>query len=91
MTTNQFTSNRISSVFSLIRQSLNGEQQVYTTGSIRRAVILLAIPMMLEMCMESVFAVVDIYFVKPLRQACHIYRRPHGIGYYHCLLAGHWH
>ena len=36
MTTNQFTSNRISSVFSLIRQSLNGEQQVYTTGSIRR-------------------------------------------------------
>ena len=66
MTTNQFTSNRISSVFSLIRQSLNGEQQVYTTGSIRRAVILLAIPMMLEMCMESVFAVVDIYFVSHL-------------------------
>ncbi|MEO5893088.1 MAG: MATE family efflux transporter [Ferruginibacter sp.] len=66
MTTYQITSNRISSIISLIRQSLNGEQQDYTTGSIRRAVILLAIPMMLEMCMESVFAVVDIYFVSHL-------------------------
>ncbi|MEP7108216.1 MAG: MATE family efflux transporter [Ferruginibacter sp.] len=66
MTTYQITSNRISSIFSLIRQSLNGELQDYTTGSIRKAVILLAIPMMLEMCMESVFAIVDIYFVSHL-------------------------
>ena len=55
-----------SNIFSLIRQSLNGEVQDYTTGSIRRAVILLAIPMMLEMGMESVFALVDIYFVSHL-------------------------
>jgi putative MATE family efflux protein len=55
-----------SNIFSLIRQSLNGELQDYTTGSIRRAVILLAIPMMLEMSMESVFALVDIYFVSHL-------------------------
>ncbi len=54
---------RINHFFSLIRQSLKGEIQDYTTGSIRRAVVLLAIPMVLEMCMESVFAVVDIYFV----------------------------
>jgi putative MATE family efflux protein len=63
MLNNQTTYKRF---FSLIRQSLNGETQDYTTGSIRRAVILLAIPMVLEMCMESVFAVVDIFFVSHL-------------------------
>ncbi|MEP6711742.1 MAG: MATE family efflux transporter [Ferruginibacter sp.] len=66
MTYNQIFTNRISRIFSIIKHSLNGEQQDYTTGSIRRAVILLAIPMMLEMCMESVFAVVDIFFVSHL-------------------------
>lgn len=64
--TNLLPSSRISKITSLILQSLNGELQDYTTGSIRKAVILLAIPMMLEMCMESVFAVVDIYFVSHL-------------------------
>ncbi len=63
MASNQPSAYRLSNIFSIIRLSLNGEQQDYTTGSIRRAVILLAIPMMLEMCMESVFAVVDIFFV----------------------------
>lgn len=65
MHTEQSTS-KLSGIISLIRQSLNGEILDYTQGSIRRAVILLAIPMMLEMCMESVFAVVDIYFVSHL-------------------------
>ncbi|MEP7279934.1 MAG: MATE family efflux transporter [Bacteroidota bacterium] len=60
------TASKSARIYSLIRQSLNGEQLDYTTGSIRRAVILLAIPMMLEMCMESVFAVVDIFFVSHL-------------------------
>jgi len=53
-------------IFSIIRQSLNGEEMDYTQGSIRRAVILLAIPMMLEMGMESIFAIVDIFFVSHL-------------------------
>lgn len=66
MSSNQNSSYRLSNIFSLIRQSLKGEELDYTTGSIRRAVILLAIPMMLEMCMESVFAVVDIFFVSHL-------------------------
>jgi len=53
----------IKSFFSLFKLALSGEQQDYTQGSIRRAVFLLAVPMILEMCMESVFAVVDIFFV----------------------------
>ena len=54
--------------FSLIKESLNGEQQDYTQGSIRKAVFLLAVPMILELSLESVFAVVDIFFVGKLGQ-----------------------
>ena len=58
--------NKLSRIYAVIKQSLNGETVDYTQGSIRKAVILLAIPMVLEMCMESVFAVVDIFFVSHL-------------------------
>lgn len=58
--------NKLSSLFSVIRQSLNGEEQDYTQGSIRKAVFLLAIPMILELSLESVFAVVDMFFVGKL-------------------------
>jgi putative MATE family efflux protein len=54
--------------YRFIKESLNGEQQDYTTGSIPRAVFLLAIPMMLEMGLESVFALVDMFFVGKLGQ-----------------------
>ncbi len=59
---------KINRIYTLIRQSLNGEQQDYTQGSIAKAVFLLAVPMILELSLESVFAVVDIFFVSKLGQ-----------------------
>ncbi|GAB4200393.1 MAG: MATE family efflux transporter [Wenzhouxiangellaceae bacterium] len=50
----------------LWRIALRGEERNYTRGPIKRAVFLLAVPMILEMAMESVFAVVDIFFVSRL-------------------------
>jgi putative MATE family efflux protein len=55
--------NRFYYFLSLFKQALQGEHQDYTRVSIRRAVFMLAIPMIMEMIMESVFAVVDLYFV----------------------------
>lgn len=54
------------SAWATIRESLRGSEQDFTEGSIGRAVVLLAIPMVLEMALESVFALVDIYFVSHL-------------------------
>jgi putative MATE family efflux protein len=59
------------SIFSFIRQALNGETVDYTVGSIRRAVLMLAIPMILEMGLESVFALVDLFFVGHLPNSKH--------------------
>src|SRR6185436_8789334 len=53
-------------ILTAIKLSLNGEQQDYTQGSIRKAIFLLAIPMILEFSLESVFALVDMFFVGKL-------------------------
>ncbi|MEP6682862.1 MAG: MATE family efflux transporter, partial [Parafilimonas sp.] len=57
--------------FSLIVQAIKGVEMDYTKGSIRKAIMMLAIPMILEMCMESVFALVDLFFVGHLPNAEH--------------------
>lgn len=52
--------------YTFITSAIKGEEQDFTTISLKRAVVLLAIPMMLELALESVFAVVDIFFVNKL-------------------------
>jgi putative MATE family efflux protein len=53
-------------IWSAIKESLKGSHRNYTTGPIGRSIFLLAIPMVLEMLMESIFAVVDIFWVSHL-------------------------
>ena len=55
-------------LYAVFRMSLNGEQRDYTQGNLSKAIILLAIPMILEFGLESVFAVVDMFFVSKLGQ-----------------------
>ncbi|WP_316829333.1 MATE family efflux transporter [Pedobacter aquatilis] len=65
------TQGKLSSFFELLLQSIKGHEVDLTSISIKRAIILLAIPMMLEMAMESVFALVDLYFVGHLENSSH--------------------
>src|SRR2546422_11177645 len=50
-------------LWSSIRESLRGSHQDFTTGNLNRAILLLAVPMVLEMVLESLFAVVDVFWV----------------------------
>ncbi|GAB3641493.1 MATE family efflux transporter [Spirosoma arcticum] len=49
--------------FRLFLAALRGSETNFTSGSINRAIFMLSVPMILEMVMESLFAVVDIFFV----------------------------
>jgi putative MATE family efflux protein len=54
------------SIFRLFKEAVKGSEQNFTEGSINRAIFLLSIPMILEMAMESLLAVVDIFFISKL-------------------------
>ena len=53
-------------IWSILKEAIRGEEQDYTAIGVRRAIVLLSIPMVLEMGMEAVFALVDIFFVSKL-------------------------
>ncbi len=57
---------RVFGFWSSLREAVVGSRQDFTEGSIERAIVLLAVPMVLEMCMESLFGVVDVFWVAHL-------------------------
>jgi putative MATE family efflux protein len=59
----QPTDGEARSLWPAVREALRGSHQDYTTGSLNRTILLLAIPMVLEMVLESLFAVVDVAWV----------------------------
>jgi len=62
-TPNETMAAPLPSYWTSIREALRGSHQDFTTGNLNRAIILLAIPMVLEMVLESLFAVVDVFWV----------------------------
>jgi putative MATE family efflux protein len=66
MTNNSQPESRWQRIRRVLRQAIQGEEQDFTQGSIDRAIVLLSIPMILEMAMESMFAVADAYFVSKI-------------------------
>ncbi|MFZ8976955.1 MAG: MATE family efflux transporter, partial [Pseudohongiellaceae bacterium] len=61
------TTTKLRDAWHLFKRAIAGDSEInYTEGSIARVTLLLAIPMILEMAMESVFAIVDIFFVAKL-------------------------
>ncbi len=63
MTSASTTTQEPQSLWSTVKEAIRGSHQDYTEAPIGRAVVLLAVPMVLEMMMESVFVVADVFFV----------------------------
>jgi putative MATE family efflux protein len=59
----------IRSFFNDLKEAVSGTEQDFTEGRLSRAILLLSIPAVLEMIMESIFVIVDIYFVSKLGSA----------------------
>jgi len=57
---------RLKTLLHDVRESVSGTEQDFTEGRLSRAILLLSIPAVLEMIMESVFVIVDIFFVSKL-------------------------
>jgi putative MATE family efflux protein len=66
MSTSNIAEARVPGLWSSLREAVMGSSQDFTQGSISRAIVLLAVPMVLEMIMESLFGVVDVFWVAHL-------------------------
>jgi putative MATE family efflux protein len=64
--TQRVSISRTSNIFRLLKEAISGQERDYTVGSINKAIFMLSVPMILEMAMESLFAVVDVFFVAKL-------------------------
>jgi putative MATE family efflux protein len=63
---NNSQSNIFSSFFSNLRIAISGSEKEFTTGNLNRAIFMLSVPMILEMVMEALFAIVDVFFVSQI-------------------------
>jgi putative MATE family efflux protein len=62
----KYYKSKLKTFFRDVREAVSGTEQDFTEGKLSRAILLLSIPAVLEMIMESVFVIVDIYFVSKL-------------------------